>query len=111
MTATMYLKIAQLRRRKGVSQQELADFLAVTFQSVSKWETKTTLPDITLLPLIADYFQVSVDELLGLKPIKDLKYMPRNTDDRENWKNRTKVLEHNRLFFWNENYLNFLIQD
>lgn len=111
MTATMDLKIAQLRKRKGVSQQELADFLGVTFQSVSKWETKTTLPDITLLPLIAVYFQVSVDELLGLKPIEDLKYMPRNTDDRENWKNRTNVIEHDRLFFWNEDYLNYLIKE
>ena len=111
MAATMDLKIAQLRKQKGVSQQELADFLGVTFQSVSKWETKTTLPDITLLPLIADYFQVSVDELMGLKPIKNLKYMPRNTDNRENWKNRVDVVENDRLFFWNDDYLNYLIQE
>lgn len=41
------LKVAQLRKLKGVSQQELADYLGVTFQSVSKWETRNTLPDIT----------------------------------------------------------------
>ncbi|WP_312371094.1 DNA (cytosine-5-)-methyltransferase [Lachnoclostridium sp.] len=111
MTATMDLKIAQLRKRKGVSQQELADFLGVTFQSVSKWETKTTLPDITLLPLIADYFQVSVDELLGLKPIKDLQYMPRNTDNREKWEDRADVIENDRQFFWNEDYLRYLITE
>ena len=60
------LKVAQLRKRKGISQQELAEHLGVTFQSVSKWETKSTFPDITLLPEIADFFEVSVDELLGI---------------------------------------------
>lgn len=48
--ATVKLKIAELRKAKGISQQDLADVLGVSFQSVSKWETGTTMPDITLLP-------------------------------------------------------------
>jgi len=51
--ATVKLKIAELRKAKGISQQDLADVLGVSFQSVSKWETGTTMPDITLLPGIA----------------------------------------------------------
>lgn len=107
----MDLKIAQLRKLKGISQQQLADFLGVTFQSVSKWETKTTLPDITLLPLIAEFFQVSVDEVLGLVPIHSAPYIPRDTDDREKWKNREHVMKNDRQFFWNDDYLAFLVKE
>lgn len=107
----MELKIAQLRKLKGISQQELADYLGVTFQAVSKWETKSTLPDITLLPEIAKYFQVSVDEVLGLVPIRNLQYIPRNTDDREQWEKRKHVIQNDRQFFWNEDYLRFLVNE
>lgn len=107
----MELKIAQLRKLKGVSQQDLADYLGVTFQAVSKWETKSTLPDITLLPEIAKYFQVTVDEVLGLVPLRNIPYIPRNTDDREQWENRNQVIQNNRLFFWNDDYLEFLVKE
>lgn len=64
-----HLKIAQnlafLRRRSGRTQEELAVFLGVTKASVSKWETGQSFPDITLLPRLASYFDVSVDELIG----------------------------------------------
>lgn len=100
----MDLKVAQLRKLKGVSQQELAKYLGVTFQSVSKWETKNSLPDITLLPELAKYFQVTVDEVLGLVPIGEIPYIPRNTDDR-----RMQAIRHNRQFFWNDDYLVYLV--
>jgi transcriptional regulator with XRE-family HTH domain len=45
--ATVKLKIAELRKEKGIGQQDLADVLGVSFQSVSKWETGVTMPDIT----------------------------------------------------------------
>lgn len=106
----MNLKIAELRKLKNVSQQELAEYLGVTFQSVSKWETKTTLPDITLLPAIARYFAVSVDEVLGLKPIRALAYQARNSDNRENWIKQEKKMR-NRTFFWNKEFLHYLICD
>ena len=107
----MELMIAQLRKIKGVSQQQLAEYLGVTYQAVSKWETKAAFPDITLLPQIANYFEVSVDEVLGLRPIGNPRYIPRNTDDRTLWKNREHIINNNRMLFWNEDYLSFLIKD
>lgn len=57
--------IKRLRRERELTQETLADFLGVTFQSVSKWERGESYPDITLLPSIASFFNVSYDELLG----------------------------------------------
>ncbi|MBE5967185.1 MAG: helix-turn-helix domain-containing protein [Lachnospiraceae bacterium] len=109
--AKVNLKIAELRKQKQIGQQELAEVLGVTYQSVSKWETGITMPDITLLPAIAEYFNVSVDELLGLKPLRKQQYIQRNTDDRANWKENTDKLYQNRKNFWNDDYLKFLVEN
>lgn len=67
-----FLKISEnlieLRRKKGITQDELATFLGVTKASVSKWETKQSYPDILLIPQIATFFGISTDELLGYQP-------------------------------------------
>lgn len=55
------LAIAKLRKQKNITQAQLAEHLGVSFQAVSKWENGMTMPDITLLPHIANYFEVSVD--------------------------------------------------
>jgi len=55
--------ISDLRRKKGVTQEQMASALNVSAQAVSKWETDTCLPDTQTMPLIADYFGVSVDYL------------------------------------------------
>ena len=60
--------IIKLRHKKGITQEELAEVVGVTKASVSKWETKQSLPDIMLLPRLAAYFDVTVDELLGYEP-------------------------------------------
>lgn len=104
------LKIAELRKQRQIGQQELAEVLGVTYQSVSKWETGITMPDITLLPAIAEYFEVSVDELLGLKPLRKQQYIQRNTDNRTNWNKNTDKLFQNRKNFWNDDYLKFLVE-
>ena len=57
--------IKRLRKEKDVTQETLADFLGISFQSVSKWERNESLPDITLVPAIANYFGVTIDELMG----------------------------------------------
>ena len=57
-----------LRKQNNKTQEELAQVLNVTNQAVSKWESGICCPDINLLPEIAKYFNVSIDELLGYKP-------------------------------------------
>lgn len=56
-------KIKVLRKAKNISQEALAKVLGVTFQAVSKWETNATAPDVSLIPPIASFFGVSIDEL------------------------------------------------
>ncbi|MDH6365697.1 transcriptional regulator with XRE-family HTH domain [Enterococcus sp. PF1-24] len=58
-------RIAAFRKNNSKTQQQLADFLGVTKASVSKWETGQTYPDISLLPLLAAYFDTTIDYLLG----------------------------------------------
>lgn len=60
--------IAEKRKEMKITQQELAEFMSVSKASVSKWETGQTYPDITLLPLLAAYFDISIDELLNYEP-------------------------------------------
>ena len=53
------------RKKQGLTQEELAKKLGVTNQSVSKWESAQCCPDISLIPKLADIFDVSIDELFG----------------------------------------------
>ena len=57
--------ILELRKKKNVTQEDLAAELGVTAAAVSKWENGYTLPDVLMLCALADYFQVTTDELLG----------------------------------------------
>ena len=61
-----------LRKQKGKTQEELAEIFGVSSQSISKWELGINCPDITMLPKIADYYRVSIDELLGYKPMSSI---------------------------------------
>ncbi len=64
-------KLKSLRVEKKVSQEKLAQYLKVSFQAVSKWENGNAYPDITLLPDIARFFGVTVDELLCVELIDE----------------------------------------
>lgn len=64
MKHTLGAFIALLRKEKGLTQKEFAEILSVSDKTVSHWECDKTSPDITLLPLIADIFGITVDELL-----------------------------------------------
>ena len=57
--------ILELRKTKNVTQEDMAAELGITAAAVSKWENGYTLPDISMLCAIADYFQVTADELLN----------------------------------------------
>jgi len=58
--------IKNLRRQKNVTQEELSEYLNISFQTISKWERGESLPDINMLIALANYFDVSTDELLGM---------------------------------------------
>lgn len=60
--------IVRLRHKKGITQEELANHIGVTKASVSKWETGLSLPDILLLPVLASFFDTTVDDLIGYEP-------------------------------------------
>ncbi|PGP38263.1 transcriptional regulator [Bacillus thuringiensis] len=60
--------IANKRKEKGITQEELAAYIGITKASVSKWETGQSYPDITFLPLLASYFNISIDELISYTP-------------------------------------------
>lgn len=57
--------IIRLRHARKLTQEELADFIGVTKASVSKWENAQSMPDILLLPQLAAFFGVTIDELMG----------------------------------------------
>ncbi|MCR5449772.1 MAG: helix-turn-helix domain-containing protein [Solobacterium sp.] len=62
-------RILELRRQKGISQEELADKLGVSRQAVSKWESEQSTPDIDKIILMSEYFGTTTDYLLkGIEP-------------------------------------------
>ena len=58
--------IKKLRKQKDMTQEQLAEYLNISPQAVSRWEINSTLPDITLIPTLANIFDVSADVLLGI---------------------------------------------
>ena len=60
--------ISNKRRAKGLTQDQVASYIGVSKASVSKWETGQSYPDITFLPQLAAYFNISIDELMGYTP-------------------------------------------
>ncbi len=61
-------KIRELRKKKGITQEQMANALKITAQAVSKWESDAGYPDVATLPVIAAYFGVSLDELFDYDP-------------------------------------------
>ncbi len=57
--------IRKIRKSKGMTQEELAEAIGITSASVSKWETGQSAPELSMLVVLADFFEVSVDALLG----------------------------------------------
>ncbi len=64
---TLGMRIAENRKKLGLTQEDFAERLGVTAQAVSKWENDVSCPDIMLLPEIAGIFGITIDELMGIK--------------------------------------------
>lgn len=69
MNETMGSIIMRLRKEQGLTQEQLANALGISYQAVSKWETGNSCPDIATLPLLADLFSVSIDSLFGRESV------------------------------------------
>lgn len=65
MKITLSENLRKMRRDRDLTQEDLANFLGISFQAVSKWERDEGYPDISLLPVIANFFGVTVDALIG----------------------------------------------
>ena len=65
MNITVGKNICELRKNKNMTQEKLASEMGVSIAAVSKWETGNSIPDILMLCSIADFFDVSTDELIG----------------------------------------------
>lgn len=84
-------KIKQMRRERDLTQEELAAHLGISFQSISKWERGDGYPDITMLPALANYFKVSIDELLG---ISELEMRDQYLEINRTWAENNKAGKH-----------------
>lgn len=81
--------IRRKRLEKNLTQEEVASHLGISFQAISKWERGDGYPDIEMLPALANYFGISIDELLGMSVSeKTEKYNIINAEWAENNKNR-----------------------
>lgn len=63
--------LRQLRRDRDLTQEDFAEILNVSSQSVSRWENDICYPDVELLPVIASFFETSVDNLLGITQVME----------------------------------------
>ncbi len=99
MELNLAANIREMRKARGITQTELAHSLSVTPQSVSRWETGQAYPDVVLLPKIAKYFDVSLDELmLGLESSltiykKELNEASKALHSEDNYESRKRVCD------------------
>ncbi len=71
-------KIVQIRKEKGLSQEELAEYLGVSRQAVAKWESGASYPEVDKLITICNLFQISIDSLLRVEERQCSSYRPRD---------------------------------
>ena len=69
-------RIQNLRKIKGISQEQLAEAIGVSRQAVSKWESEQSTPDLEKIILMSDFFDVTTDYLLkGIEPTNEIEHM------------------------------------
>lgn len=89
--------IKRLRLKRQITQEQLSLAMGVSCAAVSKWERENTLPDISLLPLLANYFGVSIDELMGYDAARIEEEINRFFEEREKLFRAGNVAECTRL--------------
>lgn len=93
-------KLRELRKNRGLSQSQLAEQVGVTSQAVSKWETDTSTPELTMLPVLASLFGVQIDDLFEYS--RDKRY-EKIANGMEYWEPLTNAqFESNERFLLNE---------
>ncbi len=105
MDITLCENLKELRKKRGNTQADLAVFLKVSNQAISKWERGDGYPDITLLPSIASYYDVSVDTILGVDKINKMKKMQEYFKESQSLSNNGKTSE--RVTLWRKAYNEF----
>ena len=73
--------IKKLRRERDITQEEFAEVLGVSCQSVSRWENNLCYPDIELIPMIAAFFNISTDKLMGVDDVVEKKAVEQYLND------------------------------
>lgn len=71
-------RLKSFRKKRGLTQEQMAEYMGVSSQAVSKWENNISYPDVSLLPILANLFSVTTDELLGGR------YCPKSGTNRRN---------------------------
>lgn len=93
-TTTMGGRIKYHRKRLNLTQEQLAERMGVSAQAVSKWENDLSCPDISILPLLAEVFGITTDELLGKdaapKAAEVVEDEPRHKDGAMTWSRETE---------------------
>lgn len=94
--------IAELRKEKNMTQQELADKLCVTDRAVSHWENGRRLPDISLLKMLSETLEVSITEILNghrmsIKELENQKELIDKLIEYENYKESTYLSKQGKL--------------
>ncbi len=96
-------QIKNLRIEKGVTQEELANYLGISYQAVSKWENDITSPDIQLLPLISVYFGITIDKLFEMSDETHIERI-------ENMLDYERIINE-ETFTYAENFLKKILKD
>lgn len=105
MDITLSARLRELRAVRKYTQEQLALHLGVTIQAVSKWERGEGYPDIAMLPAIASFYNVSVDDLLGVDKIARQKKLDEYTERSKSLSGENEVAE--RVALWRKAYREF----
>ena len=76
------IKIKELRKKKDMTQEKLAEYLNVSFQAVSKWETGAASPDLSMIVPLARLLDVTTDELFGVDSNEEVLHQEPRSEQR-----------------------------